>query len=421
MNFYTISLFVESLLYGIYTSLFFVALYVLITRPKTNTNVCILIVTSIMYGIASVHMVLRLQDAEPFPTCLSLHCVFTLRLMEQYLPTVNFILGDAIVAWRAWVIWERSYRVVVGPIILLVATTGVVTAELVLGMRTAPHFITPNPAGYVRAYHRTIVMHSAAIALTLCTNLLVTGLIGYRTWSHYRTASVYKLRVGRDRTQAVLTLLVESGALYCCIWLTYLIMDRTSGNYAKTKSLAFTIFDYAIPQLIGIYPTLIVVLCSLQRSYQDTIVASYTYLPRSSPQNSAPPQSHDRSEVFPAFKPAYTYYIDPGMRTASPLHTPPPAMRIRIPSFVDIRASNASLAPLSVPRRPPPSHRRSRSFSSLVDDVDAPKAHHLTLDSDVERGTHFLDALEQAILNAKAEVEAGLVPKRSRSDPDFRV
>lgn len=59
------------------------------TRPKTVTNVAMLVLTSVMYSIASVHMVLRLQDAEPFPTCRTLHCVFVLRLLEQYFSTVN--------------------------------------------------------------------------------------------------------------------------------------------------------------------------------------------------------------------------------------------------------------------------------------------------------------------------------------------
>ncbi|KAI0064802.1 hypothetical protein BV25DRAFT_190053 [Artomyces pyxidatus] len=337
------------------------------------------VVTSTMYTIASLRIVLHLnieKDAAVFD-----YQTIIRQLVDQYSPTLNFILGDAIVAWRAWVIWDRSYRVLIVPIMLLVGTTGVVAAELVLGVRFALATKAPtwwldwplNPSkGY---YPHSVIMHSVSIMLTLCTNFLVTSLIGYRAWIHHRTTSVYNIRVGRDRTWVVLLILVESGALYCCIWIAYL---PVAWNYDGNSSLAFNILDSAVAQIIVIYPMLIIVLCNLQRSYHDIVKAPDIRRPQVSPLHPARHTNDHSGDVFVVSRETYTSHPVPDMRAATILDVAP-SMPIRLPSFIDISASSVDLASDLIPCKLEPSPLCLRS-SLLVGDVGVIEAHHLTAD-----------------------------------------
>ncbi|KAI0063678.1 hypothetical protein BV25DRAFT_1915153 [Artomyces pyxidatus] len=371
-----IALVIECVLYGVYMLLFMVALTVLIPKPKTIANVCMLVVTSVMFGIVSLRIVLHIY-LEDVAT-LSYRTVIYL-ILERYLPTVNFVLGDAIVAWRAWVIWDCSYRIVVIPVLLLAVTTAIVTAELVSGVRFAASLAWEEGLGYSFETDLRI-----AVALTLGTNLIVTGLIGYRTWIRHRTVTPRQVRVGHDRIQALLILLIESGALYCCIWIAYLSAAWKYGDL-ENPSLAFEIFDSALPQLVGIYPTLIIVLCSLQRSYHDTAMTSdCANLPMAPPQYSPEHYTHSRAEdPFVPSKDSDTPESRPVSVGSAMIFYVAPSRSENPPSYIDLCASNVDLAPASVvrsPYHPNPLRRRSDS-SSPADDSSVPELDYLDTDS----------------------------------------
>ncbi|KAI0054420.1 hypothetical protein BV25DRAFT_750776 [Artomyces pyxidatus] len=356
-----IPLVIECILYGIYTLLFTIVLAIILTKPRTITNVCMLAVTGVMFGIASARIVLHVY-LENNPT-LSRQTLVPL-VLEVYLSSVNFVLGDAIVVWRAWVIWDYSYRIMVIPILLLAATTGVVAADLV----SAVHFAVAFQEGS-SSNDSLFEIFGWVIAATLGTNFIVTGLIGYRTWYdlrnyagvftdridcriRHRTISLYQFRVGRDGVQALFILLVESGALYCCIWVVYLPLYL---KYSNDPNLAFNVFDTAIPQLISIYPTLIIVLCSLQRSYHETVMASNSAdPPEVMPQYSSKTYMRNSDEdVFASSK-------DPQRASRVAFDVRPTVMFYKAPSpdypssYTDLDASSADLAADTARRRPDP-------------------------------------------------------------------
>ncbi|KAI0049831.1 hypothetical protein FA95DRAFT_774785 [Auriscalpium vulgare] len=120
---------------------------------------------------------------------------------------------------------------------------------------------------------------------TLLTNVAVTGLIGYRAWQHYRSSSEVRFRVYRDRSLAILLLLVESGALYCAVWVVGIVIGITLGTtYTAELCLEIditpcfgslngaSIFTALLPHLTGMYPTVIIALCKLQASYSATVM-----------------------------------------------------------------------------------------------------------------------------------------------------
>ncbi|KAI0053643.1 hypothetical protein FA95DRAFT_1600788 [Auriscalpium vulgare] len=210
-------------------------------------------------------MALVTAATNPYITEAFISRFLTMENYAQSLPYINAIFGDAIVIWRAWVIWGRSWRVAIGPILLLLGTLAVILAQIVLG----------NRLGYLQAAEsllssKTLLrLNVASYALTLATNAVATAMIAYRAWLHHRSSSTVRIRIGRDRALAVLLLLVESGAIYCTLWIADIVLWTLP---ASTVGGSFDFLVPLLPQLMTMYPTVIVVLCAVERSYTDNVM-----------------------------------------------------------------------------------------------------------------------------------------------------
>ncbi|KAI0691539.1 hypothetical protein C8Q76DRAFT_758474 [Earliella scabrosa] len=196
---------------------------------------------------------------------------------------INVVIGDAIVWWRAWVVWrkKRLVAVLAAASVLLTFVTGTVdavdTCRAGASSSTASSWLSPHaeqshsdnltrPPG---ALFGGSPWGIAAACLTLATNSCATALIAYVAWQHRRDVQSH-LGAGSTRTRVTkaLYLLVESGAFYCVIWLfvvVYQLLDYFTTEQQYTYALYFAIGGCLIP-LIGIYPALIILVCALSKS-----------------------------------------------------------------------------------------------------------------------------------------------------------
>ncbi|KAI0345314.1 hypothetical protein BDW22DRAFT_1019428 [Trametopsis cervina] len=158
-----------------------------------------------------------------------------------------------VVMWRACALWNwsRSVLVVAGLFVVLplifacvdVATTQVPTSE--------SHSFQPNAFGFV------------ALLLSLLSNIWATALIGYKAWKHRRVINMHVGEEGKEsRVLRVLTLLVESGLLYSLIWALFIFTRIFNGG---SFSHAAHIIAGIVPQLVGVYPSLIIILVDFQK------------------------------------------------------------------------------------------------------------------------------------------------------------
>ncbi|KAI0787290.1 hypothetical protein C8Q74DRAFT_595457 [Fomes fomentarius] len=130
---------------------------------------------------------------------------------------INVTIGDAIVWWRALVIWQWN-RVVCGiGMVLVLATFGMLTYTAFLLT------VSKSPSWKYDVLHVTepreyLGVTFAASCLSLCTNIIATSLIAYKAWTHRKLVRSY-LSNGSTRqlVEKVLLVLVESGALYCVL------------------------------------------------------------------------------------------------------------------------------------------------------------------------------------------------------------
>lgn len=180
-------------------------------------------------------------------------------ITKLYLPAINFMLSDAIVTWRAYVLWGFNRKVCIVPCILVLAT-GVVA---IIGVQqSAAHMATVQ---LTASYPWDLAMN----CLTLATNVITTGLVtcrGRRYFVQNRVA------LGSDvskRSKAIFYLLIESGFLYCFTWVLFFIVywSGPHGNFLTTD---------IISQLTGIYSTLIVVLVALKKTQADSVGVDQT-------------------------------------------------------------------------------------------------------------------------------------------------
>ncbi|KAI0259494.1 hypothetical protein BC834DRAFT_628732 [Gloeopeniophorella convolvens] len=96
----------------------------------------------------------------------------------------------------------------------------------------------------------------------LGTNIISTGLIGWKAWEHRKAVQTLSNKGdGAGRVERVLALLIESGAVYCLLWAVYLLTA-----FKVLPGAGSLIVNTVMIYVSSIYPTLITILVGLQRS-----------------------------------------------------------------------------------------------------------------------------------------------------------
>ncbi|KAI0261622.1 hypothetical protein BC834DRAFT_845475 [Gloeopeniophorella convolvens] len=248
--------------FGAYAVLTAVALYLLLRRERTTVRIAMTLVTAAMFGVSTVYFVLDIvlvadgllrRDKHPETVIDLWGRVATAQIVCQ---GINSVLGDGIVIWRAWVVWGRRLRVVLVPLVLLF---GVAFSSF--GMAYAQSRVRAD----ARAQHLFAKFMITLPSMTLATNLSATALILWRIGKLHVSLRGAGVSAGTVRYRRLLAVLIESGGLYCFTWALLLCFTLTG---AEASHVCLGI----ISQLTGIYPTLIVVLVSLNLT-QDAVHA----------------------------------------------------------------------------------------------------------------------------------------------------
>ncbi|KAH9969517.1 hypothetical protein BC827DRAFT_1372328 [Russula dissimulans] len=224
-----------------------------------------LALSMVMYAVSATDLALNISYIKALEAGL-LTKVLTIFFVLKYLPSVNFMLSDGILLWRAWVLWNRRFLLFITPLIFLVCTFGTTIASAINFFNI---FQFEGKSGYTmnkgQASTTTILIWSA-IFFTIGTNIWATGLIFIRAWQHRRVLRSLGVKgTFKSNTEKTLAFLVESGALYLCIWIAYL----STSVVTATPGMDF--FGAVTVQLAGMYPTMIVVVVAMQLSTADIL------------------------------------------------------------------------------------------------------------------------------------------------------
>ncbi|KAI0711779.1 hypothetical protein C8T65DRAFT_647272 [Cerioporus squamosus] len=196
--------------------------------------------------------------------------------------TINVLVGDAIVWWRASMLWRgRSHYAILCLCVVLLSATFALSVVDTCGACNIL-IVKDSEGGLGRLFAGT-KFGTAASILSLATNLVATCLTGYKAWVHGRLLKQY-LSEGSTMTsvERILILLTESGLAYGAIWVfvvAYQVGEMNQAIYSDASSkvsywlVAGYFVDGALVPLIAIYPMFIIVVVALKKSQMESSFA----------------------------------------------------------------------------------------------------------------------------------------------------
>ncbi|THV00455.1 hypothetical protein K435DRAFT_446618 [Dendrothele bispora CBS 962.96] len=264
------------LIYGIYLAFTLLSMHVLLTRGilKSKARRALFLVAVFELLISTTYVVLIfifnaytllamthgpdpewLQHFASVSTRFSIGIDFTTRL--------NFLLSDGIVVWRTWVLYPEQW--IVRGILLICMLISCVCTFVDAGLKAARELrdVMDTSGGPAE--------QSLLMALPLLfTNLVAVSLIGYKTWSHRKDVqwNLMTSDGAGSRVQKILWLLIESGLIYCVIWVSYIVVEMKTAESKGSAEEPFSSLLYTgvTPLLAALFPVIVIFMAALEDS-----------------------------------------------------------------------------------------------------------------------------------------------------------
>ncbi|KAK0218560.1 hypothetical protein EDD85DRAFT_866221 [Armillaria nabsnona] len=237
---YLNALSLESLMHGIFTALTISAI-VNILKHKHLRVMIPLVLT--LYIIATIHLGARWYWVRQafIVRGTTRKTIFSSFLDERYRciwiisglsASVNIVIADCVLAWRAWAIWDRNWKIATVPMV------GIVLEIIFDGLFLSQDISHSSRVQYTNWGPSSIRWGLGYFILSLLTTFLCTFLIIYRIGYN-------------DKYLNIIEMLVESAALYSVSMIVFIVFfarDDPRNVYAQAVMNSIT----------GIAPTLIV-------------------------------------------------------------------------------------------------------------------------------------------------------------------
>ncbi|KIK39533.1 hypothetical protein CY34DRAFT_327019 [Suillus luteus UH-Slu-Lm8-n1] len=240
-----LALFLETLFYGVFFTLYSLTMFVLLKKPGMNKQLLIPVATA-LFCIATAHLIVdfvRILEAFVFEVdMISADAYYSnlaapLEYAKTALYVTQTILADCVLVWRCYVLNNRS---------LLVAATGIIVLS------------TNAVTGYIIVWSLSLASSSSTVfttahswitiffTLTMVTSVTCTTSIA---WRIYRTR--HFTSDGFAAFLPIFIVVVESGAIYATGVLSILL------TYLSGSNGQYTVLD-AVSPIMGIVFCLII-------------------------------------------------------------------------------------------------------------------------------------------------------------------
>ncbi|KAJ8502155.1 hypothetical protein ONZ51_g156 [Trametes cubensis] len=274
-----IALFMESTLFGIFTVLYAIAVWILLYREKTRghsrLNMVLCLTSTMMWLLSIAHLTIDVvravrgfaiwgQDmtggAAKFYSVIS----DPTQVAKNAVYIVTTLIADCFVTYRLWIVWDRVWWVLPPPVLLVCATAAV-------GVEVCIH-IADTPVGQVIFSSKLQPWIRTFFSLSLTTNLLATLLIAARLlWANRR---VSEHRAGGDTVspyRKAIETVVQSAAIYSVALASLL------GSYLAGSNAQYICLD--TPTAQGITFTLITIRAGLPSTMNNAVCGGINLIP----------------------------------------------------------------------------------------------------------------------------------------------
>ncbi|KAF9653281.1 hypothetical protein BDM02DRAFT_3107868 [Thelephora ganbajun] len=164
-----------------------------------------------------------------------------LNLANKSLYGANMVLGDGLMIYRVWIIYQRSWLIVALPILLTMATGSLIAVTIWEFSN-----LKPGQSAFVM---RVKDIAPALFSVPLVTNLVITGLLIWRIKQAQNTTKFTSNKKLYAFYQRVIRNTIESCILYPLVLLITLILYCLNNN-------AQDILTGSMAQVVSIVPTL---------------------------------------------------------------------------------------------------------------------------------------------------------------------
>ncbi|KAF8974273.1 hypothetical protein BDZ97DRAFT_1911473 [Flammula alnicola] len=247
-----VSIFIQTLLYGAYTVLFSITCWILIEkRPRGQPiNRTMLGISLIMFVLATMHIGVNFtriikafiifQDAPGGPGAFFNELSEFTQIFGSTIYVAQTLVGDSVVLFRAYLVWDRRISVIAFPCLLLLGSA--VTGG---GILYSFARVVPEANIFVVELSQWIV---AFFSMTLATNIICTTLVAYRIWYINRKS----ISFSEQSLRPIMLLVIESGAIYSATLTALLILYKTQSWFQ------YVILD-AISPIVGLVFSMVIV------------------------------------------------------------------------------------------------------------------------------------------------------------------
>ncbi|KAJ3841632.1 hypothetical protein EV361DRAFT_622033 [Lentinula raphanica] len=266
-----VSIFIQTLLYGAYTVVFALTIWILVWRhPEGQSINKLMLWTSIvMFTLATMHIgvnyariflaFITYRNAEGGPAAFfNILSNFT-QVFGSAIYVAQTLVGDSVVLVRCYIVWGRQWYIVAFPMVLLLGSTA-------SGIGILYSFAHIGDAQVFAVQLQDWIV--SFFSLTLSTNVICTTLVAYRIW--YVNRSI--MNFTHHSWNPVMLLVIESGAIYSATLLSLLILYKTESWFQ------YVLLD-AISPIVGLVFSMIIVRIGLglMTPYGETRPSKFTF------------------------------------------------------------------------------------------------------------------------------------------------
>ncbi|KAI0352623.1 hypothetical protein OH77DRAFT_1408706, partial [Trametes cingulata] len=246
-----VSIFIQTLLYGAYSVVFILTIWVLLSKRRSHkpTRDPMVWISVVMFVMATMHIginytrIIRafviFRDEPGGPAAYFNELSEFTQIFGSTIYIAQTLIGDSVVLYRCYLVWG-DVRVVILPFILLLGST-------VSGVGILYSFarVVPQAEIFVDELQHWIL---SFFSLTLTTNIICTGLVAFRIWDMNRAI----LNFASRSYQPILFLVLESGAVYSATLTALLILYKSSSWFQ------YVLLD-AISPIVGLVFSMIII------------------------------------------------------------------------------------------------------------------------------------------------------------------
>ncbi|KAF7363126.1 hypothetical protein MVEN_00665100 [Mycena venus] len=298
IEYYNLALVAQTFFFGTYSVLIVLSTRMLLRRLKTRMD-HVLFAYSVALGADRMRNYIK-DVLSPVDFSDNHTPVTKWNPLFNSLVLVNYVCSDAVVVWRAWIIASasRNYRKYLYiACFFLVLTFFSVTGTIVfqiIGVIEFPLYRIPHNS-YLT--YGTNVLQTMNLVFSLISNLIATVIVAATAFRHRKMLrAAFAEDKKNTKSEKVLTLLAESGALYCISTVTTMVASLIRLPAGGTLGDLYTPVNI---QIAGAYPPVVLLLGSMQNSLNETTFLDSTPL-RSIPfavQRSGSASQNHRSAV----------------------------------------------------------------------------------------------------------------------------